>query len=262
MEVAPLHALNAENFMLSLPSVLAEDETMSALARSAAEQLKTLLRQTNLASVLIRIDELPEAVLDILAHDFRVDWYDSNADIEQKRRLIKTAFDVHRHKGTKAAVETAVSAISPGATVREWFEYSGTPFCFKLRIETDGRDLTDTARERLLRNVRYYKNIRSHLDTVEYTLSPDSVPPAPLRVAPVAGDAYMRISIPAPDMPEVYALGVTDGVLYEYDTGESSAPRFSVDNGVLYREYDETEQPPSYVIEDGVLYEEEAESNG
>ena len=91
MPVSDIHALRVENFMLSLPSVLAEDEELSALARAAAEQFYALIRNAESASVLIDIDNLPEAVLDILARDFRVDWYDSNASMEQKRRLIKTA---------------------------------------------------------------------------------------------------------------------------------------------------------------------------
>ena len=258
MSVSGLHALNAENFMLSLPSVLAEDEELSALARTAAEQFYALIRNAESASVLIDIDNLPEAVLDILARDFRVDWYDSNASMEQKRRLIKTALDVHRHKGTKAAVETAVSAIVPGATVQEWFEYGGNPFCFRLRIPTDGRDLDEVSRKKLLSSVQYYKNARSRLDSVEYALDPDAIPPAPLRIAPITGDVYIRLTIPAPTFPSsIYWLKVEDdGCLYEYSLGENP-PTFALDDDkILYYEYNpETEEPREFVLENGVLYE-------
>ena len=259
MPVSDIHALRAENFMLSLPSVLAEDEELSALARAVAEQFDALIRSTGLASVLINIDTLPEAVLDILARDFRVDWYDSNATPEQKRRLIKTAFDIHRHKGTRAAVETAVSAIIPEAVVREWFEYGGEPYCFRIDIVTDGRDLGGEPQRRLLQSVQYYKNARSHLETVRYELEPDSVPPAALRIAPLTGDLYLRLTVPAPATDAIYEhmLFVTDdGNVYEYAEEGDNAYEADAD-GNLYYLRDESETLPTFVIEDGLLYREE-----
>ena len=259
MPVSGLHALNAENFMLSLPSVLAEDESLSALARAAAEQFQALIQNVESASILINIDKLPEAALDILARDFRVDWYDSNASLEQKRQLIRTALDVHRHKGTKAAVETAVSAIVPGAVVEEWFEYDGEPYCFRISMETDGHDLNITAQRRLVRNVQYYKNARSRLESIHYRLNPNP-PPAPLFIAPVTGDAYFRITVPAPATDAVYdhMLFVTDdGNVYEYAEEGDTCYEADVD-GNLYYLRDENEPPPTFVIEsDGALYREE-----
>lgn len=259
MLVSGLHALNAENFMLSLPSVLSEDENLSALARAAAEQFHALILSAESASILINIDELPEAALDILAHDFRVDWYDSNAAPERKRQQIRTAFDVHRHKGTKAAVETAVSAIVPGAVVEEWFEYDGEPYCFRISMETDGHDLNITAQRRLVRNVQYYKNARSRLESIHYTLNPNPAP-APLRIMPVTGDAYFRITIPAPATDTVYdhMLFVMDnGDVYEY-AEEGDAVYEADAGGNLYYLRDEDEPPPTFVIEsDGTLYREE-----
>lgn len=263
MEVSSLHALNVENFTGVFPSALAEDKELSALARASAEQFDALIRNTGLASVLINIDNLPEGVLDILARDFRVDWYDGNASLEQKRLQIKTAFDVHRHKGTKAAVETAVSTIVPGATVEEWFEYGGEPYCFHIRMDTDGSDLDAASRQRILQNVQYYKNARSHLESLHYRLDPDSVPNAPLRVAPVTGDAYVQLTVPAPDTGDLYgyALSVEEnGDLYELSDAHA-ATRFSLNNnGDLYYLYDESETPPTFSVEDGKLYEWEEES--
>ena len=77
---------------------------------------------------------------------------------------------------------------------------------------------------------------------------------ASLRLAPVAGDTYIRLTIPPPRVPDLYALGVLDGILYQYATSEN-VPSFAVLDGVLYVECDEDEEPP-YIIENGVLYEE------
>ena len=84
---------------------------------------------------------------------------------------------------------------------------------------------------------------------------------APLRITPVTGDAYFRITVPAPSMESVYEhmLFVTDdGNVYEY--AEEGDTCYEVDaDGNLYYLRDENEPPPTFIIEDnGALYREEA----
>jgi len=64
-----------------------------------------------------------------------VDWWDYNYTLEEKRKTLKDSWNVHRTLGTKGAVEKAISAIYPGTEVREWFEYAGQPYHFKLLID-------------------------------------------------------------------------------------------------------------------------------
>ena len=83
---------------------------------------------------------------------------------------------------------------------------------------------------------------------------------APLRITPVTGDAYFRITVPAPSMESVYEhmLFVTDdGNVYEY--AEDGDITYEIDNdGNLYYLRDENEPPPTVIIEDnGALYREE-----
>ena len=97
------HGYSVANILDQLPRVLAEDRRMAALATAIARALMTHLEETPLAEIYTRIDELPEAVLDILAYDFKIDWYDYNYPVEAKRNLIKTNYYVHRHLGTIGA---------------------------------------------------------------------------------------------------------------------------------------------------------------
>ena len=81
-----------------------------------------------------------DQLLDILANDFKVDWWDANYTLEEKRRTLKDSWNVHRRLGTKAAVVLAISAIYPDTQVSEWWEYGGKPYHFKLLIDaTYGR---------------------------------------------------------------------------------------------------------------------------
>ena len=70
------------------------------------------------AAIYPRIDELDEALLDILAYDFKVDWYGYDYPLETKRALLKSSFYIHRHLGTKGAVEAAIQSVYPKSIVK------------------------------------------------------------------------------------------------------------------------------------------------
>lgn len=162
------HGLTAENLLRTLPEVLRNDRSMAALADSIADVLAARPAEIQQLMIYSRIGELPEDLLDILAYDFKVDWWDGDYTLEEKRQTLKDSWRVHRMLGTKAAVETAISAIYPETQVSEWFEYGGAPFHFRLLIDSTYEGVDPAKHQRVLDRVEYYKNLRSVLDEVEY----------------------------------------------------------------------------------------------
>lgn len=162
------HGLTAENLLRTLPEVLRNDKNMSALAAAIADVLAARPDEIQQLMIYSRIDELPEDLLDILAEDFKVDWWDGDYTLEEKRQTLKDSWRVHRMLGTKAAVETAISAIYPETQVSEWFEYGGEPYHFRLLIDSTYEGVDPAKHQRVLDRVEYYKNLRSVLDEVEY----------------------------------------------------------------------------------------------
>ncbi|MEG1491126.1 MAG: phage tail protein I [Oscillospiraceae bacterium] len=160
------------DYLRTLPEVLKRDETMFALATVIGNKLREVSSETLNAIIYAKIDTLPVAMLDILAYDFKVDWWDGNYTVEEKRKLLKDSWNVHRHLGTKSAIETALSAIYPDTKVLEWFDYNGAAYCFKLLIDATYQNVSPARHQRVLDRVEYYKNLRSHLDGVEYTAQP------------------------------------------------------------------------------------------
>ena len=122
------HGLTADNMMQQFPIALQKDPKTVALGQAIAKVMESRQDEIDSLRIYTRIDELPEWLLDILARDFAVDWYDRSYTLEEKRKTIKDSFYVHRHRGTKAAVERAISAIYPNPKVLEWFEYGGDPY--------------------------------------------------------------------------------------------------------------------------------------
>lgn len=188
------HALTAENLLRALPEVLRNDENMAALAASVAQVLAQRPEEIQRLAIYPRIDELPEELLDILAYDFKVDWWDADYTLEEKRRTLKDSWRVHRMLGTKAAVELAISAIFPEVRVSEWFEYGGDPYHFRLSIDVSKEDTDSDRYQRVLERVNFYKNLRSHLDEIVYIIQAEGVATGRAAAAFIGG--YMRITVP------------------------------------------------------------------
>ena len=117
------HGLTPENLLASLPQALQGDDSIVALAQAISSVLSDRIEEINHLRIYPAIDQLDEPLLDILAHDFKVDWWDADYTLEEKRRTLKDSWRVHKLMGTNAAVETAISAIYPNTKVLEWFEY-------------------------------------------------------------------------------------------------------------------------------------------
>lgn len=137
------YGLTASNFLRTLPAVLQNDPNMQALAAAIAAELEKLAEEPRLAQIYTRIDELDETMLDALAADFKVDWWRPDATLEEKRYALKVSWYVHKHLGTKSAIETAVADYLGSGKVEEWFEYGGQPHHFRVASENNTAIITN-----------------------------------------------------------------------------------------------------------------------
>lgn len=164
-------AITKENLLLMIPPALTQDTSILALAETDAEALAVRLTEIDRVRIVPNIDRLDERLLDILAYDFKVDWWDPNYTLEEKRRTLKDSWRVHKLLGTRAAVELGIRAIYPQARVEEWFEYEGgKPYHFKLHIDLSQEQWVEGKPWRALERVNYYKSLRSHMDRFEFTV--------------------------------------------------------------------------------------------
>lgn len=155
-----------DDMMRVLPSVLGNDEGMNPLAEMIARNMSFAWVKTDLPTLYAVINHLPEDLLDILAKDFKVDWYDYNYDLQTKRNVIRDNFFVHRHLGTKQGIVTAVCDVWEDSLIEEWFQYDGSPYMFRVILNANHSDEdhpinVDTA----LDKVRIYKSARSHMES-------------------------------------------------------------------------------------------------
>ena len=156
------HGLTARNILHTLPEALKTDKKTFALASVIADALATRSLEVDKVKIYPRIDELPEVLLNILAHDFKVDWYGYNYPLSVKRSQFRESFQVRRKLGTPGAMELALKSIYPHTEVEEWFEYGGDPYCFRVILDITNPQV-NLSHEDTIRNIMWFKNKRSHL---------------------------------------------------------------------------------------------------
>lgn len=105
----------------------------------------------------------PEYVLDLLAVELRVRYYNWGLDVETKRGLIRTAIGVNMKDGTVFAVNTVIKTLYPSGYMEEWHQYGGDNNHYRIRLkaEESGYDVDD-----LMSSIRAVKRLSSQLDII------------------------------------------------------------------------------------------------
>lgn len=103
-----------------------------------------------------------EKFLPWLAWAFHVDNWDDEATETQKRSLIANAFNLHRVKGTPAALKAALSPLGYAVTIEEWFQNAGMPCTFELFVDVGGKAVTPELFTQIEAVIDKSKNVRSH----------------------------------------------------------------------------------------------------
>lgn len=122
-------------------------------------------------------DTCPWSALPWLAWAYSVDEWDQQWSEKQQRQAIKASYDVHRHKGTIGAVKDAMAALGFSAKIVEWFEQqpAGTPYTFKMLLTVAQEGITLSDINKLLAVIEASKNLRSHLDSIDLTITTQAI---------------------------------------------------------------------------------------
>ena len=156
--------------LLSLQtSYMKQDATIQALCAALTPQFQEIANDINDCFLLPNVDALAEAVLDELAWQMHIDWYDSTVDIAVKRQLIKDSIRIHRYRGTPYAVEELIKTFFGDGYVQEWFEYGGEPGMFK--VITSNASVTSDLAVQFIKVLDSVKRKSAHLEEIIISLS-------------------------------------------------------------------------------------------
>lgn len=151
------------------PGSIKTDKAVNAAIKAIDPELKSVSQSISEAFIISRIDELPEILIDLLAWQWHVDYYEPDLSLDVKRSLVKSSIKWHRIKGTPYAVEQLVSQIFGNAKVSEWFDYAGRAYFFRVAVNVGGLNTLDMGSEalkKLRRVINCAKNARSWLEFI------------------------------------------------------------------------------------------------
>lgn len=158
-----------------------DDRDATPLERAiSGEDARLLQAPHNVIRAAWNPDTCPVHLLPYLAQAWSVDEWDPAWSEAQKRQVIKDSPAIHRRKGTAWALKAAIAQIGIGARVREWFEYDGAPYTFRLELTlAAGASWTARQARQLYRVAVAAKNVRSWLSAIRI----DVTEPAPTVLA-------------------------------------------------------------------------------
>ncbi|WP_022850649.1 phage tail protein I [Limisalsivibrio acetivorans] len=160
-----------------LPGSIRRDGRVSAAASAVERLLKQTGADISAVSIYPAIDSLSEEVLDYLAWQFNLsgpEGWSLALDVEPKRRLIKEAIELHRHKGTPYAVRRVLEILGLEGRIEEWFDYDGEPYTFRVHIDVSDRPYTEELDAKLDELITALKNVRSWYTVLVYVTSRSS----------------------------------------------------------------------------------------
>ena len=137
---------------------------------------QTLL-EAALSEIPARIDDLPvvirhlwdanrcpESLLPWLAWALSVDTWDTHWPDDVKRQVILASSEVHRHKGTVAALKQALAAFGVMIELQEWFDTDSAPHTFILHTPVSEVSRSHSASQL---NPHNYHTIEKAIDAIK-----------------------------------------------------------------------------------------------
>lgn len=111
---------------------------------------------------------ISSGLLNLISWQLHVEGGEDAIDDPAKLCMIMSSLVMHRRRGTPWAVRNALeTALGVPAWVKQWFEYGGKPYFFRVRLDVTGNFVDLNWLLSAFRLIMEYKNVRSWLEWLE-----------------------------------------------------------------------------------------------
>lgn len=148
-----------------LPENLRSDPDIIAASQGVDAEFRALTDSIQNCLTIADVDNAGSEVVDNLAGEMNVDFYDQAFPLDKRKELVKNGYLYKYSKGTAYAVKQIVTDAFDHTEVQEWFQYDGEPYYFKISTETalpSENKISD-----VVQAVNSVKNARSTLECIE-----------------------------------------------------------------------------------------------
>jgi phage tail P2-like protein len=148
-----------------LPENLRANADIIAASQAVDKEFQALAGKVKNCLTIADVDNASAEVIDNLAGQMQVDFYDQSYSLAKRRELVKNAYIYKYRKGTTSVVKEIAEKTWENVSLVEWFEYGGEPYKFKLVF--DGSLPDDDELTEIIAAIKSVKNVRSHMDATE-----------------------------------------------------------------------------------------------
>lgn len=142
-----------------------QNEHTAAISAALDKFTQFISEYAKTVIIYCNIGEISEALCDLLALLFDIQIYDAAFPLDVKRGLIKKALHLSNVKGTLKAVTDGLNAIYGNVTVKNWYEYGGEAYYF--RVSTSSVEAINAGNmQKFLERIYQIKNIRLWLEEI------------------------------------------------------------------------------------------------
>lgn len=130
------------------------------------EELYEAAVEVPMLHLMANLEKQSDDVLDHLAWQFHVDFYDAKFERHKKIAVIRNAYQSHKYKGTPYALDLVFDSLGLDGHITEWFEDDANPYTFKANINVFDVGINEDTYKMFERLIRHYKNVRSGLSRI------------------------------------------------------------------------------------------------
>jgi phage tail P2-like protein len=120
--------LKSSNLIDNTPPSISGDAKVQAACYAWDRQMREVIDAIDEVVILPNLAKIVDSrLIDLLAWQLHVDFYESDAPLEVRRELVQKSLEWHTYKGTKWAVQDILRTVFATGEVIEWFEYNPKP---------------------------------------------------------------------------------------------------------------------------------------
>lgn len=151
-----------------LPKLLREDDFSRCLSEVIDQYIKEIDDVYNGLFLMHNLDQFDDRVLDEIAKDRSIVWYDSALPIKHKANIIKNYRSTYKNLGTESAILQLIHDYWGSAgSIDNWYDYGGSHHRFKITINDVAFDKAFLeAYGRFLSSLSWVKSADTWLDGV------------------------------------------------------------------------------------------------
>ncbi len=152
-----------------LPHSLLGTVDMDAYAMTLRDAIRIILGMSEKTMVYYNFDKQSEKIVDLMALEWRTQFYDGEMELERKKELVKNTLPWYLIAGTDGAVNGLLETLFGNGRIVPWYEYGGQPYHAKVSANIEYSEDIMEKFDTMLHKVKKASTILDEIEMKNFT---------------------------------------------------------------------------------------------